>query len=146
MKTNVPFFLILGISLTVIMACSSKKGDRETMASQGREDWPEMESFHMVMAEAYHPYKDSANLEPIKSLAENLAKESATWAAAAPPPAVDNEEVKAMLEKLKTDCRGLADQIKAGAPNEQIGASLTALHESFHTILEAWHHSKEKGR
>ena len=67
-----------------------------------------MESFHMVMAEAYHPYKDSANLEPVKSLAENLAKES-------------EKGGRFPLEKLKKDCRALADQVKEA--NEQIGAA-----------------------
>src|SRR5882762_11463508 len=134
MKITIQYFFILGI----LLACSSKKGDHEAAASQDQDEWPEMESFHRVMAEAYHPYKDSANLEPIKSLAENLAKESAAWAGAKLPPAVDNEQVKAKLEKLKTDCRVLADQVKTGASNEQIGASLTTLHESFHGIMEAW--------
>src|SRR6266850_8013438 len=81
MKINIRYFFILGI----LLACSSKKGDHEAAASQHADEWPEMESFHMVMAEAYHPYKDSANFEPIKSLAENLAKESAAWASATLP-------------------------------------------------------------
>jgi hypothetical protein len=136
MKVTITYYLLL----VFMFACSSKKGDQEGVASQGQEEWPEMESFHMVMAEAYHPYKDSANFEPIKSLAENLAKESEKWAGAALPPAVDNENVKAKLDKLKTDCRSLADHIKAGATNEQIGTELTALHESFHGIMEEWHH------
>src|SRR6267378_8581507 len=141
MKINIRYFFILGI----LLACSSKKGDHEAAASQ-RAEWPEMESFHMVMAEAYHPYKDSANFEPIKSLAENLAKESAAWASATLPTGMDNKEIKAKLEKLKTDCRALADQIKGGATDEQIGTSLTALHESFHGIMEAWHEGKEKNK
>jgi len=136
MKVKLTYYVLL----VFMLACSSKKGDRESVSSQPQDEWPEMESFHIVMAEAYHPYKDSANFEPIKSLAENLAKESEKWASAALPSAVDNENVKAKLDKLKTDCRTLADHIKAGATNEQIGTELTALHESFHGIMEEWHH------
>ena len=144
MNVKLKYLFLLAALAFAGVACTSKKGEQETTSSQDQDEWPEMESFHMVMAEAYHPYKDSANLEPIKSLAENLAKESATWASAKLPPAVDNGEVKAKLEKLKTDCRALADQVKAGASNEKIGSSLNALHESFHGIMEAWHHSREK--
>lgn len=143
MNVKLKCLFVLAAWVFAVVACTSKKGEQETASPQDQDEWPEMESFHMVMAEAYHPYKDSANLEPIKSLAENLAKESATWASAKLPSAVDNEQVKAKLEKLKTDCRALADQIKEGAPNEQIGSSLNALHESFHGIMEAWHHSRE---
>ena len=145
MNVKLKYLFLLAALAFAGVACTSKNGEKET-ASQGQDEWPEMESFHMVMAEAYHPYKDSANLEPIKSLAENLARESATWASAKLPPAVDNEEVKAKLEKLKADCRALADRVKAGASDDQIGSSLNALHESFHGIMEAWHHTKEKGR
>jgi hypothetical protein len=140
MKIDIRYFLILGI----IMACSSKKGDHQAAALQRAEEWPEMESFHMVMAEAYHPFKDSANFEPIKSLAENLAKESAAWAGAALPNGMDNTEVNAKLKKLKTDCRALADQIKGGATNEQIGTSLTSIHDQFHGIMETWQEGREK--
>jgi hypothetical protein len=52
--------------------------------------------------------------------------------------------MKGMLESLKTQCHRLADQIQAGATNEEIGASLTALHDNFHKITEAWHGGGEK--
>jgi len=146
MKVELKYLFVLAAWAFAVVACTTKTSEHETTSSQDQDEWPEMESFHMVMAEAYHPFKDSANLEPIKSLAENLAKESAAWAGAKLPPAMDNEQVKAKLEKLKVDCRALADQVKAGASNEQIGSSLMALHENFHGIMEAWHHGKEKGR
>ena len=98
----------------------------------------------MVMAEAYHPFKDSKNLEPIKSLANNLAKESEKWAAAPLPDKMNNEDVKAKLEKLKSDSRKLADLVKSGAGDEQIGAGLSALHERFHEIIEEWHGGHEE--
>ena len=143
MKIKLTYLLFFAVASATFIACSSKKTEQDNSASQDQVEWPEMESFHMVMAEAYHPYKDSANLEPVKSLAENLAKESEKWAGATLPRAVDDGEVKAKLEKLRKDCRALADQVKSGASNEQIGAALTALHETFHTIMEAWHKAKD---
>ena len=131
--------ILIVLSIALAAGCASKKEKVETAASQKAGEWPEMESFHMVMAEAYHPFKDSANLEPVKRLAEDIAKESSAWAAATLPEAVNNENMKSKLEKLKSDSRTLADQIKSGATDEQIGTSLTALHESFHGIMEAWH-------
>ena len=45
-----------------------------------QKNWKEMDNFHMVMAETFHPYKDSANLEPAKSRASELAAAAEEWA------------------------------------------------------------------
>ncbi|MCE7864324.1 MAG: hypothetical protein DYG99_12360 [Bacteroidetes bacterium CHB5] len=132
--------------LAILAACAKKEEAQvnEDTASAEVNDWAELDSFHMIMAEAFHPFKDSANLEPVKTLAEELASEADKWAAASLPANVDNDEVKGMLAKLKTDTRSLADKVKAGATNEELGADLTTLHDSFHGIMEAWNKSKGK--
>ena len=61
--------------MMVMLACSGKK---EETAEHGHhevtgEAWKEMDDFHMIMAEAFHPYKDSMNLEPAKLKAPELA-------------------------------------------------------------------------
>ena len=133
------FSFAIGLIMAVLwLSCSTKKGEQSTSASHDPKVWPEMESFHMVMAQAYHPYRDDKNLEPVKSLAENLAKESEKWATAALPGKVNSEQVKAKLEKLRIESRKLADLVKSGATDEQIADALSALHERFHTIMEEW--------
>jgi hypothetical protein len=97
-----------------------------------------MDSFHMIMAEAFHPYKDSANLEPVKRLAEEMALEANKWAATALPAKVDSETVQAQLIQLAEDSRSLADKIKNSASDDEVGSSLKALHDSFHVIMETW--------
>ncbi len=134
------------IWIVVLAACAKKEetqaGAEEVVATEEVNDWAEMDSFHMIMAEAFHPFKDSANLEPAKTLAEEMAVEADKWSAAALPAKVDTEEVKNLLAKLKTDTRALADKVKAGATNEELGADLNALHDSFHGIMETWNKSK----
>jgi hypothetical protein len=139
MKTK----LFLAFIWTVALASCSKKEETQAVAEEAEVDeWAEMDSFHMIMAEAFHPFKDSANLEPVKTLAEEMATEAEKWAGATLPAKVDTDEVKALLAKLKTDTRALADKVKASAPNEELGTDLTALHDNFHGIMEAWHKSK----
>jgi hypothetical protein len=130
------------IALMVLAACTSKKEAAST--SQNLDEWKDMDSFHMIMAEAFHPYKDSSNLEPVKRLAEEMATEASKWAAANLPEKVNNEEVKQQLQKLKTDTRALSDLIKSGGDDNSIGTSLNSLHDSFHGIMEAWHGGEEK--
>lgn len=112
-------------------------GAHDTTSDAG--DWKEMDSFHLIMAETFHPYKDSANLEPARVHAEHLAMEADKWASSKLPQKVDNDAVKTSLEKLKTDTRVLADKVKSGASNEDIGIQLTAIHDRFHEIQEAWY-------
>lgn len=97
-----------------------------------------MDAFHLIMAEAFHPYKDSANLEPVKRLAVELSHEADQWASAPLPEIVNNDEMKAQLNQLKADTKTLSTMIQEGASDEQIGSTLQALHDSFHRIMESW--------
>lgn len=138
MKTKL--FLVF-IWMVVLVACS-KKEEAQVAEETEVNEWAEMDSFHMIMAEAFHPFKDSANLEPLKTLAQELATEADKWTTATLPAQVDTDEVKSLLAKLKTDTRALADKVNAGVSNEELGADLTALHDNFHGIMEAWNKSR----
>jgi hypothetical protein len=123
------------ILLVTAAACAKREGAAEASTA---DEWPEMDAFHKVMAEAYHPFKDSSNVGPVKRLAEEMAQEAEKWQAAPLPEKVSNDQTKAQLEKLAGDARALSDQIKGGAKDDEIGRLLTQLHESFHAIMEAW--------
>lgn len=135
------------VSAALFYACTPKEKEHteETQTAADANEWPEMDAFHLIMAEAFHPYKDSANLEPAKRMAEEMATEADKWAGATLPEKVNTDDVKAQLQQLKADTRSLADKVKASAPDEEIGASLTALHDSFHSIMEAWHGGHHEG-
>jgi len=120
----------------VVLACSKKEAPSD--------EWPGLDTYHMVMAEAYHPMRDSANLAPAKANAEDLALEAENWEKGALPDKVDNDEVKGLLAQLKTDSRAFADQVKSNVPDSVLSSSLENLHEEFHKIMEAWHGGGEK--
>jgi hypothetical protein len=130
------------VFFTILLASSSACSKTEKVTSEAihgdDSEWVEMDSFHLIMAEAFHPYKDSANLEPVKRLAEELAQEADKWASAPLPDKIDNDEMKAQLNQLTADTRALSALIQGGASDEEIGNTLQALHSSFHTIMEAW--------
>jgi len=72
-------YIIVFVLVVLTTACSTKKHHEE------RGEWKELNSFHKVMAEAFHPLKDSGNVEPAKKLATQLADEAEHWAAASLP-------------------------------------------------------------
>jgi hypothetical protein len=135
MKKNI---LSLFILVTLFAACSEKK--------EQEANWPELESFHKIMAKVYHPLKDSGNLAPAKMLIGDLASEAATWSAAPLPKEVDTPEMKSMLDDLSKDSKALADTIKNGAADSLINKKVDGIHGQFHKIMEAWergHHGED---
>ncbi len=126
--------IIVAIACITVAACAKKKD------AQNSEEWPSLESFHMTMAEAYHPYKDSGNLEPARKLASELATGSKAWSAETLPSEIDNDDMRTRLTQLSTDCATLDALVTASAPPDSIGHALNRAHESFHSVMEGWHH------
>lgn len=131
-------FVFLAALLAV--ACGSKK--EETAANN--DEWPEMDEFHMIMAESFHPYKDSAYLEPAKANAAEMAAVAEKWANAPLPEKMDNDQTKTDLNQLKNDANAFTQIVQSG-DSVTIGQSLTSLHDQFHKLQEAWYggHKKE---
>ncbi len=138
------FFLVL---MVVAIACATKKEDAQEATAEEAEqkDWKSMDDYHMVMAEAFHPFKDSANLEPAKRMAGELLTSAEAWAAASLPKKVDNDEMKGKLEELKNESSAFVQTVAAGE-DKAIGDQLTKLHDLFHGIQEAWYggHGEEE--
>jgi hypothetical protein len=133
--------LVIGFSM---LACSGKK-DGAAHDSSAHDDsqtdtaeWPEMDAFHLIMAESFHPYKDTLNLGPARANADALASAAEKWSDAPLPKKVNNDDVKAKLQQLKTDTKAFAEIVKSG-DDKAIGEALTRLHDLFHEIQEAWY-------
>ncbi len=136
-------YLLLLFVFTIGVACSGKKGSAEAVAY--KDEWPEMDEFHMVMAESFHPYKDSANIDPAKANAAELARVAEKWADATLPEKVNNDEVKASLVQLKDNAAAFTQVVQSG-DTTKIGESLTNLHDTFHKLQESWYDgSKDRG-
>jgi hypothetical protein len=122
-------------------ACGAKKEDdhgHEHAAEGDAKEWKQMDEFHMVMAETFHPFKDSVNLEPVKSRASELAASAETWSQSELPEKVDNDDMKAKLEGLKAETSTLVSTI-SGGDDKAIGDQLTKVHDLFHEIQEMWY-------
>ncbi|WP_276372081.1 hypothetical protein [Chryseolinea sp. H1M3-3] len=138
------FIPVLSLSLIMAFGCSTKNkesgNDHQDHEAMG-EDWKEMDDFHMVMAEAFHPYKDSSNLEPAKQNAAELMEAADKWAQAPIPEKFEeDDEVKFKINQLKVDAATFVDVVKAG-DDKAIGESLTKLHDLFHELQESWYGS-----
>jgi hypothetical protein len=137
MKPYIPFFILVAV---YAFSCGNAKHDGHEHHEEetDRGDWKEMDEFHMIMAETFHPYKDSSNLEPVKTRAAQLATAAERWAAAKLPKKVDNDQIKARLHKLHSETETLAENVRT-SNDSVIGEQLTKVHDTFHEIQEAWY-------
>ena len=129
---------ILSMFTAILWSCGGSGTKHEGEHTADDNTWAEMDSYHMIMAESYHPLKDSANLAPARENAEALAVEAEKWASAKLPDRVNNDEMTTRLQNLKSSSRAFADKVKSGATDEELSSALTALHDEFHHIMEAW--------
>lgn len=140
LKKQLNLLLALGVVI-VSIGCTSKKEHHadETEAQASHGEWKEMDDFHMVMAEAFHPFKDSSNLEPAKAYADSLVSAAEQWAEAPLPEKFkDDEEIRFKLNQLKVDASTFA-KISREGDDKSVGQSLTKLHDLFHEIQESWY-------
>lgn len=137
---------LLFIALIVAFACSPKE-EKGSEAEDDDVEWEAMDEFHSVMADVYHPLKDSNNVEPIKKDAGVLSAAATKWAQSKLPSKVDNDETKQLLAQLEDGSQELAKMVKDGATaDELIATKLTLLHDTFHSIMEKWYEAgKEEG-
>ncbi|HEY5692432.1 MAG TPA: hypothetical protein VIS49_13315 [Cyclobacteriaceae bacterium] len=122
---------------SITLSCTHKP-EPESGSSEDAVAWKEMDEFHMVMAESFHPFRDSANLEPVKMYAAEMTKLAEQWTNSELPTKVNTEEVKYMIEELEEVTNVLADLVEAG-DDDAIGTALTNVHDSFHRLQEAWY-------
>jgi hypothetical protein len=141
LKTKLPAWqAILAFVIMAAVGCSGNRQDTDTQATEDVEEteWPAMDEFHMLMAESFHPFKDSANLEPAKLNAAAMAASASQWLQTSIPKQVDTEEVR---DKLKTLSEATAEFVETvqSSNDELIAGELEAIHDIFHELQEVWY-------
>jgi hypothetical protein len=97
-----------------------------------------MDEFHMIMAESFHPFRDSADLAPARANADSLVAAAERWLNSPLPEKVNNDGVKEKLQHLKEEADAFAIISKTD-DQKAIGESLTKLHDLFHGLQEEWY-------
>lgn len=136
---KVTLYVVIVFVTLLAASCGDKKNDK--MADT--DAWPEMDEFHTIMADSFHPFKDSANLEPARANAIEMSTIADKWASAPLPEKVKNDETKTILNQLKEDAKSFIQIVQDG-DSVKIGESLTALHDQFHVLQEAWYGERKK--
>ena len=139
--------LLTYFTLTIFFALTACSVKHDTTQEHDEEaldndEWPMMDEFHMIMAESFHPFRDSSNIDPAIANAAEMASLAENWSASTLPAKVNNQSVKDDLAVLKSETASFAQLVQEG-DKQQIGDALTRLHDHFHKLQEAWHSDHE---
>lgn len=101
--------------------------------------WKELDDYHSVMAQTFHP-SEEGNLQPIKKRSGELAAKAKALKKSAIPAAYQKEGVKKSLDLLAKESKALDRMVRKKKPDADITKSLAALHDRFHEVMEKCHH------
>jgi hypothetical protein len=84
--------LLLLIAFTVF-------GGFNTVLSQEKTKWKEMEAFHEIMAKTFHPAEEG-KLEAIKVRSQEMPDKAIAWQNSAAPEGYNQKAVKKIIERI----------------------------------------------
>ncbi|MFQ3598719.1 MAG: hypothetical protein SNJ55_09770 [Chloroherpetonaceae bacterium] len=134
--------LVLALFALSLASCAKKEDPKpQTVEAQKPapklEEWAEMEIFHNVMAETFHPMEDG-DMKPILTRAQEMADKAKAWQTSTPPARYEpvKDSVNFYLAKLVSESQTLADMVAKKAKEDDIKKTLTALHDRYHTVSD----------
>jgi hypothetical protein len=111
-------------------------------AQEHMSGWKELDAYHMIMMQVWHPAKEKGDLAPIRAQAGKLADAADAWANATVPSACDTPDNRANIAKVRTESRALVALAGSGG-DADLKAALAAVHERFELVnrgCKASHH------
>jgi hypothetical protein len=135
-------YLVVALLAISFASCAKKEEPKpQTVEAQKPasklEEWAEMEIFHNVMAETFHPMEDG-EMKPILTRAQEMADKAKAWQNSTPPARYEpvKDSVNFYLAKLVSESQALADMVAKKAKEDDIKKNLTALHDRYHTVSD----------
>jgi len=98
--------------------------------------WPELNTFHSVMSQTFHPMEDG-NFKPIRARSAEMYQKASALAKAKIPAEFNKPEVVTSVKSLKAGSKALDKAIRNGATDKEVEQQLVALHDVFHAIVGA---------
>jgi hypothetical protein len=97
------------------------------------ENWPEMKTFHTILAETFHPAEEG-DLQPIKTRSHELFANAKLINASPIPEAVDNDQMRGTLLRLQKETDKLNAIVVRQEQSNTIMKQLNIVHDTFHEI------------
>lgn len=106
----------------------------EEMTGMG--GWKELDAFHKVLADAWHPIA-KGDYKPARAKAAELVKAAVAWRQSKGPKSCDNEATRAGLATMIEQARWYEDAVTRGASDDAVKVTLKTTHDTFEGFAEA---------
>lgn len=113
-----------------------KEGMHEGNHEENKSDWKELNAFHNVMSQTFHPM-EAGNFDPIKKQAAELSARAKALESSSIPPAYKNDAVIQDVKTISAGAENLEKIINNGGSDDDIKVALTELHNNFHKLMGA---------
>jgi hypothetical protein len=117
------------IILTVLVLAAS------VASLQAQKKWKELDEFHNVMSQTFHPAEEG-KLDPIKSRSREMLDKAIAWKNSTAPEGFDQKAVKKNLKELVKGATELNNLVVRKATDAELKQKLSSLHDVFHQIVE----------
>ncbi len=104
-----------------------------------RETWKELNAFHEVMAQTFHP-SEKGDLAPIRARSGEFLEKAKALQAGKIPASFDTPEIHKSIDALVKGAGELNDMIRKRASDAAVTKKLADLHDVFHTIVGLCRH------
>jgi len=113
---------------------SAKMGVMGMMDDHMMGPWKEMNAFHRVMADSWHPASQKGDLAPLKAHGKELLSAADAWAASkapAMPASCGSEAVRAAATRVAAETKALVTMLDNSADDARLKATLKSIHDAF---------------
>ena len=96
--------------------------------------WKELDEFHMLVMDTWHPAKDKSDMAPTRAKAGDLVKSAKKLAASTAPAGCDSPKLKEAATGMPGYAQNVADLVGKKADDAALKAALKTMHDKFEVI------------
>jgi len=93
--------------------------------------WKELDAFHMLVMETWHPAKDKGDMKATRAKSADLLASAKALAASSAPKGCDSPKVKDAVKGLPAEAQIVADHVTKKSDDATLKAALKSLHDKF---------------
>lgn len=103
-------------------------------AAEHTSGWRQLDAYHLVMMQVWHPAKEKGDLSPVRAHAGALAARADSVASGPVPRACDTASNRDHVTRIRQDSHALAALVKRAAGDAEVMSALRTLHDRFEVV------------
>jgi hypothetical protein len=116
------------------------KGEHDKMHGESKDKdhassgWKELDEYHKLMMDTWHPAKGTNDLKPLRAKAKDLSASAQALAKSTPPSSCNKPELIEAARDLVPASHALVKQVAIGASDADLKALLAEAHTKFEVL------------